>query len=83
MRFDILGRPDGLRVVVPSIIPRPVALADEGPLVPMGTVAMAFSALTPALSHSIALDGFGVAGDLDDAMIDLALRKPGPAGERW
>jgi hypothetical protein len=83
MRFDILDRPDGLRVVVPAVLPRPAALAREGPLVPVGTVAIAFSALTPALSHAIALVGFGVAGDLDDAMIDLALRQPGEPGERW
>ena len=68
---------------MPAILPRPSALADEGPLVIVGTVALSFSALTPALSHAIALSGFGIAGDLDDAMIDLALRTPGPAGERW
>jgi hypothetical protein len=83
MRFDIYGRTDGLRIVVPSILPHPPALGTEGPLVSIGTVALSFDALTPALSHAIALSGFGIAGDLDDAMIDLALRKPGPAGERW
>ncbi|WP_133478778.1 hypothetical protein [Cognatilysobacter segetis] len=83
MRFDIYGRTDGLRIVVPSVLPLPSGLATEGPLVSIGTVALSFAALTPGLSHAIALSGFGVAGDLDDAMIDLALREPGPAGERW
>ena len=83
MRFDIFGRADGLRILVPAILLRPSALASEGVLIPLGTVALPFSGLTPALSHAIALYGFGVASDLDDAMIDLALRKPGAPGERW
>jgi hypothetical protein len=83
MRFDIYGRSDGLRVVVPSILPHPPALAAEGALMSFGTVEMAFAALSPALSHAIALSGFGIAEDVDDALIDLALRRPGPAGECW
>jgi len=83
MRFDVYGRTDGLRIVVPSLLPHPPALAAEGPLVSIGTVAIAFVALTPALSHAIALAGFGIAENVDDALIDLALRRPPPPDGHW
>ncbi|GAB1597005.1 hypothetical protein [Lysobacter claricitrinus] len=82
MHFDIYGRADGLRLLVPAILPQPHALAREGPLSSLGGIVLAFSALSPELSQSIALTGFGVASDMDDAMIDIALRQPGPFGER-
>lgn len=80
MKFDIYGRPDGLRVLVPAILPKPRALAREGPLQSLGCVALAFSELSPELSYSIALTGFGDIRGSDDALVDHALLQP-PPGE--
>lgn len=74
MRFDLYGRADGRCLLVPTILPRPIALAREGPLYAIGCVVLSFGALSPELSYSIALTGFGIAGDDDDALIDIAIR---------
>lgn len=74
MRFDLYGRADGRCVLVPTVLPHPIALAREGPLYAIGCVVLSFRALTPDLSFSIALTGFGVAGLEDDALIDTAIR---------
>ncbi|WP_133499414.1 hypothetical protein [Cognatilysobacter terrigena] len=74
MRFDLYGRADGRCVLVPTVLPHPIALAREGPLYAIGSVVLSFAALSPELSYSIALTGFGIAGDDDDALIDIAIR---------
>jgi hypothetical protein len=73
MRLVIHERSDGLLVVLPASLPRPPGLVDEGVLTRIGHASVAFTDLSPGLTVAIAMRGFGIADDGDEALLRVSL----------
>lgn len=69
MTFDLYRRDDLHLVVVPALLPRPARLATEGALQGIGTASLPFNDMSHALGQDIAIHGYGVAGQADEALI--------------
>ena len=73
MKFVVHQRGDGLLVVLPALLAHPPGLGEEGVLVRVGSASAAFSQLSDELATAIALHGYGIADDRDEALLRLSL----------
>ena len=83
MKFVIHQREDGLLVVLPAALAHPTGLGQEGALMRVGSASVAFSQLSDELATAIALRGYGIADDRDEALLRLSLdirTAPAPTG---
>ncbi|TZF91420.1 hypothetical protein [Cognatilysobacter lacus] len=76
MRFDLFRRTDLHVLIVPSALPRPEALASEGPLLAAGKACVEFEQMSHGLAQAIAIRGYGVVDPIDEALIRDSLLDP-------